>query len=741
MRYGMSTPQGRRVWGSLLVLGVCGATALCGDPAGHPAASVALDMLRTIPALCLLLVVPGGVYLPLLYRLWGRPPRRSRVFYTATWTALVTLGCHVVGHKAVLLIFGAAESWEMLLSALVFTLAGALLSARWGGEGAEDPEAAAEEEGPQSGRIGRLVGACAVLVGLVVITSPPHFVEEDDYYKEDSIYTYHTAENLRFTVESGPPAGLTVRPGEGWVQRKDGVWDLSGNAGTLHIRNTSGKATPVNLKMMLKNLREQQVLVDFTLDGARVEKWNLLSHEGGHYQVKSARFPNSVFLMPRYNLYKAPRDAFTNLRLIVPTLHIGPGAHQLEVSLRHPAREIQGPGPRLRIFDLSFLAAADFHRRLKSHFFIGDVGDIRETLDFAAGFKEHMIQHSHSYDGESFDGGGPTSISDEPPGHHFVCYLAQTFRGDSITTVSLLYLLELALTFCVAASLVTGGRRRLGWGELLILGAGIFAYSRLCRLGVESNAPETLFLLVWLCATKAYLDGRTRLAHVLVGLSFLIHVLSPQCVLFLCLSLGVVTRSLSGLRFLLTSWMILASTVLVRFLLIASAVGFHKAWFTGQAFFLAGNRLGNFKALLLSQDLSVLPTMAGVMIDFFQLIMIASCGAAAFFVCSLFLERSAGDPERWQRTLALFIFGVIYFLSMSLVDGQRAHHLGQITVLLIITALRGIACIERRPQRQALYGAMVLACLGTAAYMLHASPDPTGIFTPFYIKHYLFFLD
>jgi len=675
--------------------------------------------------LCLVLFVPGLLFVPIWVRR-GWVPERGGPFYSLLAAGLTTVACHAITHKVVVLSGYLAEYWSMWGGAVAFAVVGALASAKWGGE----PVGLGSDHSlPTEGRGAgwTVMAGGGALLAFVLLVSPPRFVEETNYWPDK---VYADLSKLNFGHTDLAAAGIKVSYGPAWTAKGDGVYDLAGKVGRLHLVNRGATSYPLDLKFVLQNRWDLGLLCEITLDDEPIGEEALFSYVRGRFKRSMTAPSDGVYLTPPFDHKLDPRDRPMYLCLVAPTVFLPPGTHELCARLT-PVQPCRNHGPRLTLYDLSSLDGAAFGQKLARHFFIGDTGDLYETLDFSRNFREHWIQHSSSYDGRRPDGGGATSISDEPPGHHFLCFLALTFVRDSITSISLLYLAELLLLFGLVVDLAASDNESFRWWHTLPI-LGVFcAYSKLCRLGLESNAPDTLFLLVWLCAVKAYLDGQRGLASWLVGIDFLIHIPTPQSMVILGVASWLATRDRAAIKFIGRTFMVLVLIAVLRVLIISMDAGLRGALVSGQAPFGGTQRMGLLREIVLRQRWGMLAAWAIVARDFARLVLIASCGAIPIFAAALFAKVRRPAAGLDVRTAVLFMFGLLYYLAMSLIDFQRGHHVGPIAFPLMAATVRRLSRIESPAVRRGLFAATCAACVTAVVFLLIAGPDYTGTFTRF----------
>ncbi len=716
------TSQVRRAaWGCAAVLALsAGAHALLtlSAPAWWSALAAAVN---AAAGLMLIAVVPGAAWLP-LWRRAGWLGERSSLVYVGLAAALTSVACHAASQKFIVLSGYAADYWPMWGAAAVWSAAGVFASLRSG-----EP---VEVDWPRPAASRCALAVAAAAVAFSVYTSPPRFVDETNYWP-DKIYRDFSM--LNYGHVDWKSQGVEVAFGPEWIRRGDGVYDLAQPRGSVRIVNKGRVSFPVGLVFVLKNRWGRPLMARFWFDGRPLDEDALKPYE--RYRRREGRPTDDVIpLWPPFDHLLDPRDRPAHLTFVAPTLDVSPGEHVLRMEFL-PDPPGGGEEPRLTLVDMSNLTAKEFYRKLQRHFFIADTGDLYETLDFSRNFRRHWIQHSSSYNSRVFDRGGPTSISDEPPGHHFLCYLALTFIRDSITSISLLFLAELALLAGLVVLMAAWDNDEFRWPYALPILAVALAYTRLCRLGAESNAPDTLFLLVWLCAMWAHLDGRDRWACWLAGAAWLIHIPTPQSVVFLGAASWLVTRDRRGLKFILRAAMVIAFITLLRVLIISMEAGLRGALFSGQARFGGVRRLELLREILFEHHWLRVLDLLHVARDFARLVLVASCAALPVYAASLFARARPLPAGEDKKTSVIFLFGLLYYLAMSLIDTQRAHHVGPIAFPWMIAACRRLCRLESPLVRRVLLAAALLAGAGCVVYLLLAGPDFTATFTRFPIYH------
>ncbi len=710
------TSQIKRIAVCAAALGLTAATHELAAAALHPALAALVAAVQAAAGLCTALLVPGLVYLPLC-RKANMLREQSQPFYYLLCSVLISVAGHALMQKLALLAGLDASFWSMLGGAALLTFWGALLSARWG-----SPIQLRASE-PMVLRVS-VAGAAAVVIFSVAAT-PPRLVDEAHYMSEQ---LYQVAPRLKY----GPaPRQVTATPGPTWGRRGELLVLEQQRSATVKLTNAGKQAATFPLKWLVTNLTSGDLTLRVWLDDRLVGGKELVPYDKGDLEISGLTAADSVRLPARFDNRRDPRNRPTPVVLLAPSLTLSPGPHTLRVDVS-PAP----PGPRtgpVTVVDLSGLDGPGFYRALTRHVFIGDTGDIQETLDLSRNFRWHALQHSSSFDGGVFDGGGATSVSDEPPGHHFMCFLAMTFIRDSITSISLLWLVWLALLLWVAVLLSTEDNPTTRWWHLLPLLTVTLIYTRLCRLGLESNAPDTLYLLCWLCVLKVFFDHREKLGLLLAAVAFLVHVTTPQCLVMFGAAYLLVARRGTGPWFTIKACAVLSILLAARVGIIALDAGIDGALYSGQNDFLASNRLSAVKAIILTGDTTRLPDMALKAAAFFPWAMAATCGVLLVIPLTMALPKDVRPKIMHHRGWTMFLFGLFYFVALSLVDVLRSHHLGPIAFPAMAGAARCLSQLRDERYQKALVATMVTIGALFLGYLLLATPDYSGTFSDWYI--------
>ena len=682
------------------------------EPVGFsPWAEAVRFFLAAVAGVLLVLAVPGVALLPI----WARVLRLGAApgwFHMVLGACLASVAGHGVSHALLILLGLEATFWPMWGGAALLLLLAEGASARWGS--ALDP--------PARSTLGRgALMAAAVLLLFTLVTTPPRFVGLRGYWSEE-IYTQIA--NLDPAEKSGHSP---LKAGEGLREVSHREYALLEARGMFAVApgQVPGGTTQTRVCLVLQNQSSEDLELEVRLDGQRLPRNKLISPvEVDFPRPREARDPGALILPALYDPSRQPRNSPPPLRLLVIPVERSAAPLQLEIRTRSVGA-VAGLAP-VRIVDVSDLSVRDLRGALERRFFVGDTGDIYETLELSRGFRRHLLQHSSSYGGDRHDGGGPTSISDEPPGHHFLAFLALTLVMDQVAGVSVLHLAYLVLLWLLTVHLAAAGNPSLTPRQLVPLLLVCLIYTRLCRLGLESNAPDTLFLILLLAAMALLMEGRRWLASAMVAVAFWVHVPAPHATVLLGLAALALPRRRLALLFSAQTLGLLVLLLLVRYLTIAMAAGWEQAWYTGQAEFLAGNRSGMIKQILFGGEWHLAPTLAGVALKWGLLLLVGSAAAAPLLLGTLALPARARpsrvDPETW----VLFFFGILFFFATALLDLHRPHHVGPVIFPLAAALIRRVSLLQSGGARRGWW--LVSVALGVGAllfFTLVSGPDPT----------------
>ena len=651
----------------------------------------------------ILFFAPGVLFVaPLLHLLSRRGKRRSNppvggrrrlratngVEVSCTsllvYAGLINLALHTVVHKSIVLLGYRVSPASYLgaLACLGLIGAAALLGlARGARLTCAQPRLAA-----LFAAMG--VGLCLFVAG----TSRPFLADENNYWSDGDFWYFSL---LRYDERPLEAAGVSMRYGPEWQTVDRTKRDLLGLRGTIVFRNRSRKTRGITPKLILQNHADTPLAVAISVDGKVLPVADVYPEHARAMLPKSA--DAYVLIPPRFDHKRHGRDKPVNMAIVTPRLRLPRGPTVVAVAVRPVSDRVGLPDRALSVYDLTNTTAAQSYERLRRHFFFGDTGDIFETLDFSRNYSDHALQYSSCYSGFSSEpGGGYCSISDEPPLHHFACMVALVVMGDKIASISFLFLAEVLLILLVIASLAGQGGDLACWTVLPLFGVGC-AYCALVRFGVESNAPDTLYVLFLLLGIRYLVLRRSALFVAFMGLAYLTHVPTPQALVLLVVAHLVVFRDWRVLKAAAVAAGVMAGVTLLRFVCIGLASDWQTALYTGQGRFLTGGRrLSTVKRVLTHLEFAGLANLWPSAKEYTMAVVAAAC----------FLP-FAGLLRKDKTSRLLLLFAALYHAAMCSLDELRAHHIGP---PVFAYAAAGLGCLSQaRRFRRALLALSVVA--------------------------------
>ena len=530
--------------------------------------------------------------------------------------------------------------------------------------------------------------ATSAIIAFAVLLRPPYFVDEERYLNE-------TAYARFAAVEFPETSSDLVCTTEGLSALEANQYRLERPTAILTFRPVTEGHMPITPLLLLQNEEAREVTVSLRLDGK---------------ELATTPVP------PRYDRSRHSRNAPTAHALIAIGAGAAPATKEARFELTVTGHD-GSEAPRLLVFDFTSLSRRDFARRLRETFFIGDLGDIRETLDWARSFRNHLVQYSRVNPHDSSDDGGGCycSISDEPPLHHLVCMIAMTLFGDSIASISYLYLAELALIFWLTLAIVSMRNESSIGVFLLPVTAVVCAYTVFVRLGLEANAPDTLFCVLLLGMVYALLGERHRLMCVLIGLSYLTHAPTIPVVGMLLLAYGVVYRRRDTWALGLEAAVVICAVTALWAGSILIVAGPLHVFYTGQGNFASSGRMDLVGSIVLKGELGNIRYLLANARTFSGVVMLGSCLLPAFVL----LRK---DREAWFCLLTF----VLYHVAICMLRFQRAHHAGPGIFLVALAMVRALTQVNDRWARRVVATLAVLGAALALAISLQFGADYTG---------------
>jgi len=170
----------------------------------------------------------------------------------------------------------------------------------------------------------------------------------------------------------------------------------------------------------------------------------------------------------------------------------------------------------------------------------------------------------------------------------------------------------------------------------------------------------------------------------------------------------------------------------LRVLTISADAGIEAALYSGQNDFLASNRLSGVRAII-TGDFTRIPDVLYKAAVFFPQAMAVTCGVLLVMPLTLLLPSGVRPRMAHHRGWTLFLFGLLYFCALSLVDVLRSHHLGPIAFPAMAGAARRLSQLQAVKHQKWPVAVMVALGLATLAFLLVATPDISGTFSSWYL--------
>ena len=697
----------------------CAVGALSGClPGNSPfvCACVAVDAVWGVLAICF---VPGVLFALATFARRAQVVDRTSqpvLFELLVRSGLFSLLSHSLAHKVAVWSVGRLTYGWAIASSAVMVIAGWLLARRLG--------RSIPFLWPSRHEL-RGTAVCSVLfVALLTLTARPLWLDEGSYLPD---WIYSDLVRLEFQANCPRNLGIQTTWAPEWVElgsrrrvlRDDTAQGSSVGmhgalCGRIWLVNREDANIETRVTILLHNQSRALVRSRLVLNG-RVRAPGILFPYGSRLSDHGADADPSAFLIAgRYDRRLNPRNWPPGVVIVSPLLDLRPGTNTVDIWTQSLDPGRRGGVPVIAV-DMSVPQPDDLIRVLRRHFFIGDTGDFRETLDFARNFVDHPVQYSTSFDGERMDDGGYSSISDEPPMHHFVCMLALVWLGDSVRSITFLYLGELVLVLWLALGLVgMQWRGRKEWLAGLVPVSALLVYARFVRPGLESATPEALFLLLFLTMAKCILDGHWRTFLVVVAVAQATHAPAPGAVLFLCAAHLFVFRELRVLKLLAQAVGTLAAATLFRLVVVGAIVGWSAALYSGQGSFGSSGRLETLGGLLSQGEWGNARVLLLSTLEFGGFAFAAGCYALV----------ALWPRDRTARLLA--ISALLYLLALCVLDHQRAHTIGPFLIPMAIAAARTMLLAPSGRRRAAMAIAVPAMALCSYVFSLLSGPDYTG---------------
>jgi len=427
------------------------------------------------------------------------------------------------------------------------------------------------------------------------------------------------------------------------------------------IANAEGKPVTFGLKLLLRNRTAAALLLRVRLDGA-------LLAEGE--------------IPPRYDRFEHSRNFALNTKFVSAAFDESPGPHKLTIDLA----DRSGAAPdeiEVIVDDLGNTSRRAFWRAIRRRHVIGDIGDMREPVNFARSLQTFLIPFAHHHDLSEHH--PPAYSLADPPLHHHLAMLALSAMGDDIRSITAFYWFEVLLVFLLTVWLAAarpnvGARSNAG---ALACVPVTWVLTTFIRPGLESNTPHLTFCVIFLLAVALLRVGGSGYFMLAAALAMMTKPHGLPMALFAVVSLGVFFGKRRKEAALLG-----AACLAVQLALVGAVFLIDRVWGPMAHKDVLGFRAGTLGRLLLCGQwrwgLYLLRNAA----HFAVLLLAASCFAP------LFCWRGS---DRWGR--ALLLIAGLAFAMVSTMNYVRCHYVGTVCSLLAAAAIRSIVSDGRAVRR------------------------------------------
>ncbi|HID24015.1 MAG TPA: hypothetical protein EYP14_16660, partial [Planctomycetaceae bacterium] len=336
------------------------------------------------------------------------------------------------------------------------------------------------------------------------------------------------------------------------------------------------------------------------------------------------------------------------------------------------------------IDDLSNLSRREFWQCVRRRYVIGDIGDVREPVNFARSLHDSPLPFVFHHDLPGRH--APSYSLADPPLHHHLAMLGLSAMGDDIRSITALYWFEVLLVYLLTVWLSCAGARWANVGAVACVPM-MWTLTTFIRPGLESNTPHLTFCLVFL-AGVALLRARSPGHFLLAGtLAMMTKPHGLAMALFVLFSMGTFFRRRRKEAVVLG-----ASCIGVQLLLMGAVCLIDRFWGPIMHKDVIGFRAGTLGRVLLHGQWRWARYLLRNAADYGVLLVAASCFAP------LFCWRGR---DRWGRVFLLT--AGIAFVMIATMNYVRAHYVGTVSNLLLAAAVRTLASSPTSRRRWGLY--------------------------------------
>ncbi|MBM4078956.1 MAG: hypothetical protein FJ278_04585 [Planctomycetes bacterium] len=333
-----------------------------------------------------------------------------------------------------------------------------------------------------------VMAALALIVPVSLLAvSKPFLAEDDQYLPLDTL--------RRLPAKDGPAETrrlVSTWPDVRWLPTADPLqFRVETGESTLAWFNDRDRDVTLNLCLVVQAYGEGEL----SFRRADTKK------PGFSGETRFLDSLNETFhVQPRFDAREHPRNFPPPSFIIARDLSLKPGQSSLRINYKSSAANAY-----LLITDLSGLGRVSFAQEFGKRFLVDNVGDRQSNIELARNLRTRLWLFEHSYDGTRHDGGGYT-ISNLPfP--YFLYDFALLLLGDSVSSIHLLYLAELAMLFLIIVRLGCYHEGRPRWPLVALALGPVAVYAVLMRFMVESTYIHTLLTLTFLLAVYYWVEG------------------------------------------------------------------------------------------------------------------------------------------------------------------------------------------------------------------------------------------
>lgn len=522
---------------------------------------------------------------------------------------------------------------------------------------------------------------CVVVLAYPLLTAKPGLVDADRYWPID---VCARVTEMEFGAKLCP-SGLRLVQGE--AESEGPVWALSDRGGTLVVRSDAAAPKPVLLRLLVEVHGE-----------SRLEIWR-----------EDERLL-SLYAHPRFQLRAHPRNHPPPNFLVEHCIQAQPGETRLALKL------IPWPRPdhqvHATLVDVSVASREELWQRLRSRYLVANTGDTQEQVSLARSLFDKPFLYSYSFKGSVYDGGGYTVSNLPLP--YYVYSFALLALGDSLRSLHVLYLAELAAVYLLVCALMrTSLHSGRGWAQIIALLPAL-AYAVLMRFMIESLYIHTLLTIFLLLAVYFLLRGSRWLLG--IALTFALLTKGGIVVVFLLLVGAMVFKPRQGLR-VGEAWLAALAALAVAavcLILVGLGTGSLPSWWALARGTDYGGRYKLLAAALTRFDADALGHLCRAGWDLTVRVLLASCILPVFLVV-----------RRDRVGLWLFAVGAVFHVVVCLSDvvwlrlGCDVHPLNYFAPAGVLLAVAGGRALLLGARARAYIGAAIVGAVCVSACRLY----------------------